>query len=121
MRLLVHASDAGTAYVGINLRGRNVGMSHHFLHTVQIRPVFHQMGRKRMPERMRRYVRFYPGLSGIIFDQLPETLTAHGLTGAVNKKSLSLRPFYQDIPGFLQLMKQRLLRLVPKWYGTFLR
>ena len=70
---------------------------------------------------MRRYVRFYPGLSGIIFDQLPETLTAHGLTGAVNKKSLSLRPFYQDIPGFLQIKKQRLLRLVPKWYGTFLR
>ena len=93
MRLLVHASDAGTAYVGINLRGRNVGMSHHFLHTVQIRPVFHQMGRKRMADRVRRDIRLNAGLCRVLLDELPEALTAHEISRTVHKEKVAYRPF----------------------------
>lgn len=46
--------EAGVLDMGVDLRGGNAGMAQHHLDRSQIRPMIQQMGRKRMPEHVRR-------------------------------------------------------------------
>ena len=58
-------------------------MTQHFLNRPEIRSILEQMRRKAVPQRVRRDllvdVRFFL----IVFDDLPESLTAHALAGDV--------------------------------------
>lgn len=50
MNLLVQAFKSFAGNVGIDLRAGQIGMPQHNLNTAEIRAVFQQMGRKRMPQ-----------------------------------------------------------------------
>ena len=72
--------------VRIYLRGGNVNMPEHDLNRTQISPTFKEMGGKRMPQGMRRYVFQQTTFLSISFQQLPEPLSCHGLAGSGNKQ-----------------------------------
>src|SRR5687767_1293020 len=55
--------------VGVDLGGREIGMSQHLLHGAEIRSALEQMGGKAVPQRMRRDALGDPGpLSGAAND-----------------------------------------------------
>ena len=63
-------------------------MTQHFLNGVQIRAVFEQMRGKAVAQGVRRDVLVDLRLFLIVFDDLPEALAAHALTGDVDKQRL---------------------------------
>ena len=64
------------AEIQISLGRSDIRMPHHLLDCFQICPVLHQMGRKRMADRVRRDIRLNAGLCRVLLDELPEVLTA---------------------------------------------
>ena len=63
-------------------------MAQHLLNGVQIRSIFQQMGSKGVAKGMGSDVLLDARLLLIIFDQLPEALTAHALAVHVDKERL---------------------------------
>ena len=61
-------------HVGINLRGRNVRVSQHDLYATQVRSVFQQMGRKTVPQNVRRQVPENARLFTMDSQQFPKCL-----------------------------------------------
>ena len=70
----------------IHLRGCQVGMPHHGLNSAHVSAVAQKMDRKRVAQGVRCDVLLDPGPLPIIFDQLPEALTAHDSSAAVCKE-----------------------------------
>jgi hypothetical protein len=56
----------------INLGRRNVSVSEHFLNDAQVCAVRKQMGRKRVPQKMRVHIRLQSGIPGTAFYNLPD-------------------------------------------------
>jgi len=56
--------------MGINLRGRNVGVTKHLLNNPQIRSVSQKMRRETVPQQMRINIRLETGLTGAFFRPL---------------------------------------------------
>src|SRR6187455_1664500 len=59
-------------HVGIDLRGREVGMTEHHLDGAEIGAAFEQVRGERMPQRMRAEPGLQPGLAGVGLENLPE-------------------------------------------------
>ena len=76
----------------INLGGRNVHMTKHHLHGTEIRPPLQEMARKGVTKEVRGDPFSKAGSSRIIFEALPESLPAHPLPRAVDKKRWALFP-----------------------------
>ena len=60
-------------------------MTKHLLNGVEIRSVFKKVGSKGMAQRMWRDIFFNPSGLLIVFDDFPETLTAHTFTVHIHK------------------------------------
>ena len=60
MRLAVNVLELFFDEVRIDLRGRNIGVTQHFLNRMEIRAVLEQMRCERMAERVRRDGLFNP-------------------------------------------------------------
>ena len=75
--LRVQRLQAFGGNVGIDLGRRNVAVTQQHLHHAQIGAVIEQVGGKGMPERMRRQCHTNPGFSGVLLDQMPESLATH--------------------------------------------
>ena len=73
MMLRIHALQAIERHVGINLRGRNVGVAEDGLHRAQVGSILHHVRRAGVPQHVRTGVasRNETGLR----DQLPQALT----------------------------------------------
>jgi len=76
MKLFVLGLQPVPVDMGVNLRGGNIRVTQHLLNRSQIGPALQKMGGKRMPQRMRLYFLFDPGLLGIMLDDLPKALPA---------------------------------------------
>ena len=83
MIFVIHSLQILFDELCIDLSGGNIAVTQHFLNRPEIRSVLEQMRRKAVPQRVRRDllvdVRFFL----IVFDDLPESLTAHALAGDV--------------------------------------
>ena len=83
-------------------------MSQHFLDRPQIRPIFQQMGRKGVAERMRRNLLFDSGLLLIVLDDFPKALPGHTLAVHIDKKGRLRLVFHQLRAYIPQIVAQRL-------------
>jgi hypothetical protein len=88
MSLDVDLTQPGLTEVGVNLRGRNVGMSQKLLHRAEVCPVFQKMGGKRMPQRMRADFFLDSSLFCVAFQDLPKTLPGQPVASGIHKKSV---------------------------------
>ena len=55
MKLPVHLLQSRAVHMGVDLRGRDIGMAQHRLHRAQIRSAFEQMGGEGMAQSVRRH------------------------------------------------------------------
>ena len=78
-------------HMGINLRSGYALVSEKFLNRTQVRPVFNQMGRKGMSERMGRYIFPYVADEGLPLYHLEHGLTAQRPPEPVQEKNI-VRP-----------------------------
>ena len=65
----------------IHVRGGYIGVAEHFLYRVYICAVLEQMCGKGVAQRVRGDILVDVRLFLLVFDDLPEALTAHTLTG----------------------------------------
>jgi len=82
MKLVINAAEPLAAHVRVDLRRRDLAMPQHELDGAQIRSPFQKMGGKRMPQDMRADVRGETGLTGILPEQLPESLASKTFAAA---------------------------------------
>ena len=80
MKFFMNRAQPLAVHMSINLCRRNIGVSQHLLDRTQIRAVLQQMSGKRMPKSMRFRQLFYICPSGVLFDELPDTLAADFLS-----------------------------------------
>ena len=106
--------DSVMIQMGVNLRRRDIGVAEHFLNAPQIGPVFHKMGRKRVAQGVRRYIRLNVRFLGIMFNQFPETLSAHRKPGTVGEQNVRLFILQHGLPDAVEVPLQRILRRAPK-------
>src|SRR5438132_11403995 len=71
MKLFVHGPQIVAIDVGIELRGREVGVAEHLLHRPEIRPALEEMRRERVTQRVRRYPLGEPGAPRRLLDDPP--------------------------------------------------
>src|SRR5580704_13070997 len=76
--------------VSVDLSRRQVAVPEKHLHHAQIRAVVQQMGRKGMPQGMRRELFLDAGLFGIPLDDVPERLARHAVAAARGKQIVRL-------------------------------
>ena len=69
----------------IDLCGGDIGVAEHVLSALDVRAVLDQMRRERMAERVRCDIPCDPGGFCVSFEHLPETLSAHGMSGTVGE------------------------------------
>ena len=97
--------------MGVNLGRRDVCMAEHDLHRPQVRSMFKQVARKRMPQGVGRDCFPDPCELGDALDDLPESLPAHGLSPRSHKK-MGRTPLLQKARAAVgQVLFERLLRL----------
>ena len=74
-----------TVNVGVYLSSQYAFVPQHFLNCPQVGTAFYQVGRKRMAERMRRYLLMYTGCHGLFLHHVENgyaaELLASGRTG----------------------------------------
>jgi hypothetical protein len=75
MKLPVHCLQPLLIHMGVNLSGRDVGVSEHFLDYPEIRPVTQQMGGETVAKEVRIDVRLQSGPAGPILYDLPDPRT----------------------------------------------
>src|SRR3990167_8415494 len=90
--LLVQLPQSLPRYLGVDLRGRNVGVSQQHLHHAQISTVVEQVCRKRMAQGVRRQVLGDARVQRVLLDQLPEHLAAHRITARRHKQGIAHLP-----------------------------
>jgi hypothetical protein len=73
--LAVDAQQPFGLDVGVDFRGRDVGMAEQELHGAQVGPALQQVGGEAVAHGVRRDLGAHPGHEGIALDELP-----HGLT-----------------------------------------
>ena len=66
--------EAALIDVGIDLRGRNVGVTEHFLDNTQIGPIVEQMRGEAMPQRVRSDILRDASPARVFLDQQPDGL-----------------------------------------------
>ncbi len=93
-------------HIRIDLGRGNIRVPQHLLYAPEIGAVLHQMGRKRMAQRVRCDIGFDPGLLRIIFDQFPKALPAHGLPGTVGKEDIRSLVLQHGVPRAVQISGQ---------------
>ncbi len=86
MSLLIHILQFLLDHMGVNLGGRDIRVTQHFLKRPQVRAVLQQMGRKGMTQRMGRDFLVNARLLLIVLDNLPESLPAHALAVHIDKQ-----------------------------------
>ena len=101
MCLHIYVSHFRNTKIQIDLCGGNIRMSKHFLHTLYVRSILQHMCGKRMSQCMRRDIMLDSGFLCISLQNFPESLSAHGFTGTVGKKTLRLIFFYKCSTGLL--------------------
>jgi hypothetical protein len=73
MMVLDDGSQALAQNMGVDLGGRDVGVTEHLLHTSKIRPVVQKVGRERVPKDMGRDLgRIDPAFQGEFLEQLAQ-------------------------------------------------
>ena len=70
MKLLVHASEVRAVDVGVDLRGRDVGVAQELLQNPQVGATHQHVRRKAVPEHVRMNVA-EPRRLGVLADDLP--------------------------------------------------
>ena len=88
MSFCVNFADTRVAHVGVDLSCGDVGVAEHFLYGAKVCTVFDKVSRKGMAKGVRRNVGLYACFLCVVFDELPEALTAHRFTGTVDEKSV---------------------------------
>jgi hypothetical protein len=73
MKPVVHGTHALLEYVGVYLRGRQIGVPEHHLNGAKIRATLEEMGRKRVSENVRAECSAQAGLAPVPFQDLPES------------------------------------------------
>ena len=89
MRLVIYILELLLDELRIHMRGGYIGVTQHFLNILKLRAVFKQMRGKRMTQSMRRNIFYDSGFPGILLNQFPEPLTAHGLSAEVTQLAVS--------------------------------
>ena len=74
MGLLIDIFDFLVEQLGIDLGGRDIGMTQHTLDGTDICPVFQKMSRKGMTKSMRCDFALYPRHVGVSFNYFPKAL-----------------------------------------------
>ncbi len=99
MIFLVNRFEPGLVDMRINLRGRDVGMSQHFLDDAQRRSVLEQMARKRMPQGVRAYVLFNSCFTRIMLYEFPYALPAEPASAPGKKQDFFGRVLHEQRSG----------------------
>src|ERR1700675_4345527 len=105
MMFRIHALQPVERYVGINLRGRNVGMSEDDLHCAQVSSILHHMRRAGVTQHMRtdvpswRKTRSKPRFP----DQLPDALTGQAAASRAQEQKRRTSFFNQHFPAAFQV------------------
>src|SRR5687767_2256666 len=82
----MHLPKILAIHMRVDLRGRDVRVSKHLLYRSQIRAAFQQMGRERVPQRMRVDVLRDPGPFDVLAQDLPGTHARQRLAARVQKQ-----------------------------------
>src|SRR5687768_13446895 len=77
MKLVIQLLQPSPRDVSVDLRRRDVRMAEHQLDAAEIGAVLEEMGRKRVPEHVRRDVRADAGIARVTDDLHPERLPRH--------------------------------------------
>lgn len=72
MKPFMHIFQLRVCDMGIDLRRPEIFMPEHFLHRAQISTISKKIGRKRMPERVRRWITDDPRLKRVLLDDVPD-------------------------------------------------
>src|SRR5581483_9323577 len=107
MELLMGPLQMIARNVRVDLGRRDVGVAEHGLDRPQIRAVFQEMRRERMPQRVRRHALLDARREPMLPESFPETLPRHRLTGARHEAVLALPPAQKLRPYFRQIAKKR--------------
>src|SRR5688500_18776557 len=120
MKLLVHASQKLAIDVGIDLRGRDVGVPKHFLDRPQVGAAFEKVGREGVTERVRRHSLLDPGAIHVLAKELPCSHPREWLASRIEKQhSLPLSPF-EPRPKLTKIHGHRSNGAPPDRYKPFL-
>ena len=91
MRLEVRVLEAVGRQVGVELRGRDVGVAEHLLQRAQVAAARQQVRRERVAQRVRAHLRGQPGRARVALDDLVEPL-ARQPGAAVVEEQARLQP-----------------------------
>src|SRR5262249_50864368 len=80
MKPVVHLTQPGLEHVGVDLRGREVGMAEHGLNGPQIGSALEQMRRERVAQHVRTEVTANAGPAPVGLERLPEAKAREFLT-----------------------------------------
>ena len=92
-------------------------MAQHLLDGFQIRAVFQQMRRERMPQRMRRDIRLDARLALVVLDVFPKPLLRQPHAVAIHKQCRFLRILLHLPPCLFYVVLQRVFCNVPHRYN----
>lgn len=67
-----HGLEAAFFDVGVNLRGRDVGVAEEFLNDAQVGAAAEQVGGEAVAHKMGVDIRFDTGAGGVLFDELAD-------------------------------------------------
>ena len=97
--------------LGINLRGRDIGMAQHFLHILELRAVFQKVRSEGVAERVGRNVFLNIGLLRIGFDDFPEALPGKALAVHVGEERVLLLTGQDDAAAAAEVIGYRFYRV----------
>src|SRR6266852_3718238 len=120
MMTIVNASQAAAVHVRVDLRGRQVRMSKHFLDAPQVSAALHQVGGKRMPQLVRRQRSPDANRQRISPQELPESLTGERLRPLSEEKRSGFPLPQQKGPSRFQIRLNLLDRHAPQWHQALL-
>src|SRR6266852_6507700 len=119
--VLVQLLQALARHVGIDLRGRDIGVAEQELHDAQIRAMVEQMRGEGVAQRVRRERSAREGCPGALLYQVPERLPRHRTT-APRDEHVVAGPFPQKRgPAFLRIARQPGERLLTERHEALLR
>ena len=111
MKFAVRFLQIGDGQAQISLGGGKGAVAEHFLNVAQVGVVFEQMRRARVPPEVRGDFLFNPGLPGVFLDNVPNAVSAQGVTMSQrNKKNVGDMVSQQFRPDRFDVGFQKLAR-----------
>src|SRR6476646_8972992 len=103
MILLMHLPEVLPIDMGVNLRGRDIGVAEHLLNRAQVRAALEQVGGERVTEGVRRHRLCDPRLFDVSAQNLPGSHSRKWLAAGVEKENSFPTTLFQARPQFAHI------------------